>query len=83
MKKPASRRSRSSLAREMRAEYSFKGGIRGKHAARYAKGTNIVVIEPDVAEVFTDSASVNEALRALLPLILRRRKRTAGGKRGA
>ena len=65
----------------MRPEYDFTGGVRGKHAARYAEGTNIVVIDPDVAEVFPDSASVNEALRALLPIITRRNKRSVSGRR--
>ena len=45
--------------------YDFSKGVRGKHAERYAEGTNLVLLAPDVAEVFPDSASVNEALRAL------------------
>jgi hypothetical protein len=49
----------------MRAEYKFKGGVRGKYAAEFAKGTNIVVLDPDVAAVFSDSKAVNEALRVL------------------
>lgn len=52
--------------REMREEYDFSGGIRGKYAERYAAGTNIVVLEPDVAEAFPSSESVNAALRELL-----------------
>ena len=50
----------------MRDEYDFTGGVRGKHAARYAAGTNMVKLDPDVAEVFHDSASVNEAPRVLV-----------------
>lgn len=50
---------------EMREEYDFSGGVRGKYAARYAEGSNVVVLEPDVAEVFRDADSVNQALRAL------------------
>jgi hypothetical protein len=50
---------------EMRAEYDFRGGVRGKYAARFARGTNIVILEPDVAARFPDSKSVNDALRAL------------------
>mgnify|MGYP001767792921 CR=1 FL=1 len=61
----------------MRSEYEFAGGVRGKHAAQYKEGTNIVVIDADVAKVFPDSASVNEALRALLPIITRRKRRIA------
>jgi hypothetical protein len=56
-------------ADEMRPEYDFSGGVRGKYAERYAQGTNIVVLEPDVAEVFPDSAAVNRALRALAGII--------------
>ena len=56
---------------EMLDEYDFSGGVRGKYAERYAEGTNIVVLSPDVAEVFTDSESVNEALRSLAEIIRR------------
>jgi hypothetical protein len=52
----------------MREEYDFAGGVRGKHAALVAEGTNLVLLDPDVAEVFRDSASVNEALRVLAKL---------------
>ena len=41
----------------------FSGGIRGKYAARFAEGTNLVALSPDVAEIFPDSTAVNEALR--------------------
>ncbi len=53
----------------MRAEYDFSGGVRGKYAQRYARGTNVVLLDPDVAEVFRDQASVNRALRALAGII--------------
>jgi hypothetical protein len=53
---------------EMLAEYDFSGGVRGTYAARYAAGTNVVVLAPDVAEAFPDSNSVNEALRALITI---------------
>jgi hypothetical protein len=56
---------------EMLAEYDFSGGVRGKYAARYAEGTNVVLLEPDVAEHFPDSRSVNEALRALVSIVTR------------
>lgn len=56
-------------ADDMRPEYDFSGGVRGKYAERYAQGTNIVVLDPDVAEVFSDSAAVNRALRALAGII--------------
>ncbi|MBW4469682.1 MAG: hypothetical protein KME45_04680 [Stenomitos rutilans HA7619-LM2] len=50
---------------EMRSEYDFSGGVRGKYYEAYQQATNIVVLDPDVAAVFRDSASVNEALRLL------------------
>jgi hypothetical protein len=50
---------------EMRAEYDFSGGVRGKYYEAYKQATNIIVLEPDVAEVFRDSAAVNKALRLL------------------
>jgi hypothetical protein len=49
----------------MRAEYDFSKAKRGQTAARYAEGTNVVLLDPDVREVFPDSAAVNEALRTL------------------
>jgi hypothetical protein len=49
---------------DMLKEYDFRGGQRGKYVRRYRKGTNIVVLEPDVADLFPDSDSVNRALRA-------------------
>ena len=51
---------------ETRPYYDFSGGIRGKYAAEYAKGTNVVVIEPKLAKLFPDSEAVNEALRTLV-----------------
>ena len=50
---------------EMKPEYDFSGGVRGKYYEAYKQATNVVVLDPDVAEVFRDSASVNEALRLL------------------
>jgi hypothetical protein len=47
-------------------EYDFRAGVRGKYAKRYAEGTNLVVLASDVAAVFPNSQSVNEALRALV-----------------
>ncbi|HEX7723521.1 MAG TPA: hypothetical protein VF397_15275 [Pyrinomonadaceae bacterium] len=48
---------------EMLDEYDFSAGVRGKYAGRFAQGANVVVLDPDVAEVFPDSESVNAALR--------------------
>ena len=54
---------------EMLDEYDFSGGVRGKYVNRFPKGSNVVVLDPDVAQVFTDSESVNQALRALAGII--------------
>jgi hypothetical protein len=51
---------------EMRAEYDLRGGVRGKYYQRYKEGTNVVLLEPDLARVFRDSATVNQALRQFL-----------------
>lgn len=53
---------------EMRPEYDFSGGVRGKHHAAYRAGTNVIFLDADVAEIFTDSATVNQALRQLVQL---------------
>lgn len=50
---------------DLRPEYDFSRGQRGKYAARMAKGSNVVVLDRDVQKLFPDSASVNAALRAL------------------
>lgn len=57
----------------MRPHYDFSGGVRGATAARYAQGTNLVLIDPDVADIFPDGPSVNEALKALASVIRGRR----------
>ena len=53
---------------EMRPEYDFSGGVRGKYAKSYAEGTNVVKLSPDVAAVFPDAEAVNEALRGLMKI---------------
>jgi len=50
---------------EMRPEYDFSSGVRGKYYEAYMQSNNVVVLDPDIAEIFRDSASVNEALRLL------------------
>ncbi len=55
----------------MMPEYDFSKGIRGKYAQRYAEGTNIVVLAPDLARIFPDSESVNKALRLLVEIAQR------------
>ncbi len=64
----------------MLTEYDFSKGVRGKYAARYAKGSNIAVLEPDVAVVFPNSRSVNDALRSLIQVarqVSKRKKQVA------
>jgi len=61
---------------EMRPEYDFSGGVRGKYAQRYKEGTNVVVLDPDVATVFPDAQAVNRALRALATIIDDRENRS-------
>ena len=62
---------------EMRAEYDFSKGVRGKYAKQYAEGTNVVVLEPDIVREFPTAESVNEALRSLIPVITSHRKAVA------
>lgn len=58
--------SRSPADDEMREEYDIRGGVRGKYYERYRQGTNIVLLEPDVAAIFSSSERVNRALRVLM-----------------
>jgi hypothetical protein len=59
----------------MRKEYDFSRAVVGKYARRYAAGTNMVLLDPDVAGFFPDSKSVNEALRSLVRIVERRKPR--------
>ena len=63
---------------ELRREYDLsrlKGAIRGKYAARYSAGTNLVLLSPDVAKYFPDEQSVNTVLRALIRVAKKQRRR--------
>jgi hypothetical protein len=71
MKKPPSKR----RTREMRAEYDFSGGVRGKYVDRYRQGVNLVLLDPELAQAFPDSKSVNDALRALVAIVTRSENR--------
>jgi hypothetical protein len=51
---------------DMRDEYDFRGGVRGKYYERYRQGTNLVLLDPDLAKIFHDSDAVNAALRQFL-----------------
>jgi len=58
---------------EMLREYDFSQGIRSKYARRYVKGSNVVVLEPDVAKMFPNAKAVNSSLRSLAEIIRRRK----------
>jgi hypothetical protein len=58
-------RETASPADDILPHYDFSAGVRGTYAARYREGTNVVLLEPDVAERFPDAAAVNRALRVL------------------
>jgi hypothetical protein len=74
MKKPSAK----SADKDMRAEYNFSRGVRGKYFRRYQRGANVVVLEPDVAEIFPNAGAVNDSLRALANIIRRQEKALAG-----
>ncbi|MEW6220111.1 MAG: hypothetical protein AB1634_11345 [Thermodesulfobacteriota bacterium] len=59
---------KSNTEDDMRPEYDFSGGVRGKHYQAYRQGTNLVPLDPDVAQMFPDPVAVNEALRLLVRL---------------
>lgn len=75
MKRKASQRPLSADRDTMRPEYDFSKAVRGVTAARYAAGANVVVIDPEVLDVFPDGERVNEALRALAPVLRQQRRR--------
>jgi hypothetical protein len=63
------KKSETKVDDDLRAEYDFnklKGGVRGKYAKQYHAGTNLVLLEPDIAKVFPNDEAVNEALRQLI-----------------
>ena len=70
MKKPANKSSEPAI----REEYDFTRGARGKYSKRFAQGTNVVVLESDVAKIFPSSRVVNSSLRALAGIIRQREK---------
>ena len=83
--KTSSKKSAKSTRSPAVPDIDFSGGVRGKYAARYAESTNIVVLSPEVAEVFPNSEAVNEALRTLVRLsgktVRAQATRTAKGRR--
>jgi hypothetical protein len=64
----------------MRKEHDFSGAARGGTATRYFQGANVVVIDPEVLDVFPDALAVNEALCALAPVLRRQRDSRAQRK---
>ena len=75
MKKPTKKVSLSKAEPEVRAEYDFSNGVRGKYAKRFGEGTNLVLLAPDVASEFPTATSVNRALREVIKS--RSKRRTA------
>jgi hypothetical protein len=73
MKKRAVRKSDP----DMLKEYDFRKGVRGKYAERYAQGSNVVVLPPDLAQAFPNSDAVEDALRGLVSLAERTTKRSS------
>src|SRR5712691_8321768 len=66
---------------KMRDHYDFSGGIRGKYARRYAGGTNVVMLDPDVARLFPNREAVNETLRAVAQIVqIQERRRDRANK---
>ena len=57
----------------MLPDYDFSAGVRGKYARRYQLGTNVVMLEPDVARIFPNAEAVNDSLRALAQIIRRQK----------
>lgn len=74
MNKAKSKGTRSNNRDTLQSEYDFSKAVRGVTAKRYAEGTNVVVIPSDILDVFPDTATVAEALRALAPVIRHQRQ---------
>jgi hypothetical protein len=62
---------------DMQPHYDFSSGVRGRYKRRYGQGTNVVVLEPDVARVFQNGEVVNSSLRALAQIIRKQRSLAA------
>lgn len=65
---------------DLRPEYDFSDGVRGKHYQAYKEGTNLILLDPDTSKVFKDSESVNHALRMLIKLAGKETKRNITNK---
>ena len=75
MKKASKPAKHRRVREDMRSEYDFSNGVRGKYAARFAEGTNLVLLAPDVAAEFPTATAVNKALREVIKA--RSKRRTA------
>ena len=62
---------------------TFPVGVRGKYARRYAEGTNVVVLDPDVARLFPNRDAVNETLRAVAQIVQIQERRRGGANKAA
>ncbi len=83
MKKKGGARRKPADRDTMRSSYDFGRAVRGITAARYAQGANVVVVDPGVLDVFPDGATVNEALRALAPVLRHQRRPVVKRRRSA
>jgi len=66
---------------EIRDHYDFSGGVRGKYARRYAEGSNVVVLDPDVARLFPNRQAVNDTLRAVAKIVQIQERRRGRAKK--
>ena len=85
MKKTSAKPTRRSrpASDEIKSEYDWSKAVRNPYAARYAVGSNIVVLEPDVAALFPNASSVNEALRSLASVMAGRKRKPTVRRRTA
>ena len=87
MKKAVAKKLWESSARvaesDMVPEYDFSKAKRNRYAGRFAKGVTVIVLDPDVAEVFPNSAAVNRALRTLVEAAPRPRRKATAKRRSA
>lgn len=65
------------VKKDILPDYDFSKGKRGKYAKQFAAGTNLIILAPDVAKIFKDAETVNEALRTLANIVLRKKKHAA------
>jgi len=83
MKKARAKATTVQERNDMLPEYDFSDARRNKYATRYAEGSNVVVLDPDVAAVFRNAVEVNAALRALAGVILQHRPKRPRPRRSA